>query len=164
MMKKVISDYELQITRAGAVIDTEQLPVMEANAVQMNQLFQNLLSNSLKFTTPDRKPQLSIRCNLMSEDQVAAHPELNITIKHFEISFSDNGIGFDQQYAEQIFMIFKRLHGQFEFPGSGIGLSLCRKIVMNHGGKIIASGIPGQGATFTIMLPEVQPGSENLSA
>lgn len=160
ILKKVLSDYELQISKSNVHIEREHLPVLEANVVQMNQLFQNLLSNCLKFITTDHQPQLKISCRKMTQQEVVAHPELNKAVKHFEITFSDNGIGFEQEYAEQIFMIFKRLHGQFEYPGSGIGLSLCRKIVLNHGGKITASGLHGQGATFTIMLPEVQPGSK----
>jgi signal transduction histidine kinase len=117
----------------------------------MNQLFSNLLSNSLKFA--NGKPEIKITCKTVAgcdlEKAEAADPG-----KHYsEISFSDNGIGFESQYSEKIFQVFQRLHSQASYPGTGIGLSIAEKVVENHKGFILASGEVGKGAVFTVYLP-----------
>src|SRR5690606_5634572 len=102
-------------------------------AFQMNQLFDNLIGNALKYHHPDRRPQIKIQCAKVTGEPVG-DPET----PYYRISVSDNGVGFDNAYAAQIFNLFHRLHGSSEYPGSGIGLTLCRKIAQNHHGYIEA--------------------------
>ncbi|GAA3754522.1 hypothetical protein GCM10022423_00360 [Flavobacterium ginsengiterrae] len=152
----VWNDFELAAEEKNAVITTDNLPVIMAAGLQMNQLFYNLISNSLKFTSPERTPRISIKTELVSRDYVAAHTNSNLEAARYHyIIFTDNGIGFEKHYGRQIFEIFNRLHQQSIYPGSGIGLALCRRIVMNHHGVIFADGEPDTGAAFHIFLPEV---------
>jgi light-regulated signal transduction histidine kinase (bacteriophytochrome) len=148
---QVVDDFELLIREKNAKIKIQQLPVIEANPLQINQLFSNLVSNALKFNTGDG-PVIDITATMLDMD--AQLPEgLNPSLSYCLIEFKDNGIGFDQQYAEQIFTIFQRLHTKHEYAGTGIGLALCRKIVLNHHGNITAHSENGEGATFRIILP-----------
>ena len=119
------------------------LPVIEADALQMRQLIQNLLSNALKYRRKEVPPVVQLSCTLTGGNDCT-------------ITVTDNGIGFNEQYAEKIFRMFERLHGRAEYEGAGIGLAICRKIVERHGGTIAASSIAGQGATFTVTLPVTQ--------
>ena len=105
----------------------------------MTQLFSNLISNALKYSSSDRSPLITIS-GYTRDQQV-------------DIEIRDNGIGFDQQYADHIFSIFQRLHHKTEYSGTGIGLAMCRRIAQNHQGNITATSEPGQGATFHITLP-----------
>ena len=116
----------------------------------MNQLFLNLLSNSLKFC--DTKPVISVQAVLLKPDD-AASKKFNFSEGCIKLCFQDNGIGFDQQYADKIFNIFQRLHDPKKYPGTGIGLALCKKIVEMHKGFIEVSSRPGQGTTVFIYLP-----------
>ena len=119
-------------------------------------LFYNLINNALKFSLHDTKPVITITCRILTDDELDSY---EITYKHIpycEIIFSDNGMGFNQEYSEQIFGLFKRLNHKLEFPGSGIGLSLCRKVVANHNGRIFAKSSENEGASFFIILPLVQ--------
>ena len=136
------NEFELLIGQKRAILDFQDLPTIQAIPLQMNQLFGNLLSNALKYTRPDVPPVISIHAR--REDG------------YYHIRISDNGIGFEQKHAQQIFHIFQRLHRKSEFSGTGIGLAICKKIVANHGGEIHATGNPGDGATFHISLP-IQP-------
>ena len=133
------NEFELLIEQKRATLDFQDLPTIQAIPLQMSQLFGNLLSNALKYTRPDEPAVISI--------QVAREGN------QYHIRISDNGIGFDQKHAEQIFHIFQRLHRKTEFSGTGIGLAICKKIVANHGGDIHATSSPSQGATFHITLP-----------
>ena len=108
----------------------------------MRQLMQNLISNSIKFRRNDTPPRVHITGHSGPNGQAT-------------ISVADNGVGFDPKYAERIFGVFERLHGRSEYPGTGIGLALCRKIVERHGGTMTAEGTEGEGATFTFTLPTV---------
>ena len=119
------------------------MPTIEADPLQMRQLFQNLLGNALKFRRPDVTPELRVEAQVV--DHIA------------QLTVHDNGIGFDEQYATRIFRAFERLHGARAYPGTGIGLALCRKIVERHHGTITATGEIDHGATFTIRLPVTQP-------
>ncbi len=113
---------------------------------------QNLLSNALKFTPPDRVPSVQISAlPRPSAHMQALYP--NASGDFLEVSVQDNGIGFEQKHVERIFNLFQRLHGRNEFAGTGIGLAVCKKVVDNHGGYLTASSQPGQGATFLIYLP-----------
>jgi PAS domain S-box-containing protein len=156
ILLRIKNDFELHISRKKAVINSDQLPVIEAVPLQMNQLFYNLISNSLKFSEKGRPPVIDISCRKLPADKITPHSEAYRHIPHYEIIFTDNGIGFEQEYAEQIFMIFQRLHEQYTYSGSGIGLALCRKIVNNHHGSICAKGQKEKGASFCIILPERQ--------
>lgn len=157
VLSEVKNDFELEIQKLGAVVRQDILPEIQAIPLQMNQLFHNLISNALKFTVPGRRPEIIIRSNKISPEKLAGEEELNKRLAYHEIVFSDNGIGFEQEYADQIFKIFQRLHEQNTYSGSGIGLALCKKIVLNHHGKIFAEGKEGEGAAFYIILPEKQP-------
>jgi light-regulated signal transduction histidine kinase (bacteriophytochrome) len=141
--REVLSDLETAVAEAGARVEVGALPVIDADALQMRQLFQNLLSNAIKY----RRPDLPSRVRLSAER--ADEPYCTITV-------SDNGIGFSQDHADRIFRMFERLHGRAEYDGSGIGLAICRKIVERHRGTIAAVSSAGQGATFTVTLPVSQ--------
>lgn len=149
---QVVDDFELLIREKNAKINIQQLPVIEANPLQINQLFSNLISNALKFN-PGDAPEIDITATLLEQDTTELPEGLNPSLSYCLIEFKDNGIGFDQQYAEQIFTIFQRLHTKHEYAGTGIGLALCRKIVLNHHGNISAHSENGEGATFRIILP-----------
>jgi signal transduction histidine kinase len=142
------------IRQKGAIITHDPLPELEAIPVQMNQLFYNLVSNSLKFSHPDLPLHLDISCRLLTTEDVKDVPGLQNGIHYYEITFSDNGIGFNPDYAAQIFGLFKRLNDKSSYSGSGIGLALCKKVVINHGGVITANGKMGLGAQFYIYLPK----------
>jgi PAS domain S-box-containing protein len=150
--KHVLTDFELLITQKKAVFDISDLPVIEAVHLQMNQLFNNLIGNSLKFTTPGVTPVISISSAELGREEIEKF-KLASGKQYIRISISDNGIGFDQQYGERIFEIFQRLNGANEYPGTGIGLALCKKIISNHKGTIHAESIPGKGASFHVILP-----------
>jgi signal transduction histidine kinase len=142
VISQVLVDLELSVQETGARLTVGLMPTIEADPLQMRQLFQNLLGNALKFRRPDVIPELRVEAEVI--DHVA----------HFTVS--DNGIGFDEQYATRIFRAFERLHGARVYPGTGIGLALCRKIVERHHGTISAAAEIGHGATFTVRLPVSQ--------
>lgn len=152
VVTSALEDFELFIEEKQAAIYKEQLPVIEGIAIQMNQLFNNLLSNALKFNVKGRKPEIHIRTNQLSPKEVSdrrLHPH---KIYH-RISVIDNGIGFRQENSGQIFDIFQRLHAKEDYHGTGIGLAMCRKICQNHNGDIYATSTPGEGAAFHVILP-----------
>jgi PAS domain S-box-containing protein len=153
--RHVLMDFELLIAQKKAVIEIDPLPVIEAVHLQMNQLINNLVGNSLKFTSPEISPVIKISSSGVSMEETAKF-HLLPDKEYMKLSFADNGIGFSQEYAEQVFEIFQRLNGNDEYPGTGIGLALCKKIVVNHKGVIHAESIPGKGATFHIILPVKQ--------
>ena len=153
ILQAVISDFELTIEEKQATVRIGRLPVIEAVALQMNQLFYNLLSNALKFTRPDIAPEIVIDTQVLTPEEVKQYisgPLLHRN--YYRISFSDNGIGFETKYAEQIFEVFKRLHGRHVYPGSGIGLALCKRIVMNHNGHVYVQSEENRGTAFYIIL------------
>ena len=145
------------IDQKGATVIAENLPDIKGIPLQMSQLFSNLISNALKFTQAGVPPVITITAAIITGAQWQGS-HLQPDTAYHKIEVRDNGIGFDKAYTEQIFNIFQRLHGKNEYAGTGIGLAMCKKIVMNHHGDIYASGTPGQGAVFTIALP-VQPES-----
>jgi len=140
------------IEEKNAVIQSVQLPVLNVISFQIQQLFVNLIGNALKYSKPDVPPLIKIDCEKLAGRD---YPDFitDTRKKYFKISISDNGMGFDQQYAEKIFILFHRLHHSTEYVGTGIGLSICKKIAENHNGFIIAEGKPGIGATFIVYLP-----------
>ena len=157
ILDAVLDDLEVMIAQSGAIITRERLPHIEAIPVQINQLFYNLVNNSLKFAKPDFPLHVDVSCKRVMGKEVIDVAGLKPTVDYYEIIFSDNGIGFSQQYARQIFELFKRLHDKAKYAGSGIGLSLCKKVVTNHGGVIEANGKEGVGAQFYIYLPAGAP-------
>jgi PAS domain S-box-containing protein len=157
IFEHIRNDLELLIAQKNALINQCALPVIEAIPLQMNQLFYNILSNSLKFSSEKEQPVISMSSRLLKTSEVKKYPELNPAVKYYEIIFKDNGIGFDQKYAEQIFVIFKRLNKPVAYEGSGLGLALCRRVVNNHQGKIYARGNENAGSSFHIVLPAIQP-------
>ncbi len=153
--KAVVSDFELSIREQNAVIVIGTMPRIEAVALQMNQLFYNLVSNALKFSSKDLPPRIEISSRPMMPEETRRHVSSpNPAWLYYDITVKDNGIGFDTKYAEQIFEVFKRLHGREIYPGSGIGLALCRRIAVNALGYLYAESVTGHGATFHIILPD----------
>ena len=122
----------------------------------MNQLFYNLLNNALKFTDPNRIPEISINLKVLTLEETKKFIPRNHDTIYYDISIQDNGIGFDEQFTDQIFEVFKRLHGKETYAGSGIGLALCRRIVINHEGIIHVESQIGKGSIFHIILPAKQ--------
>ena len=152
----VISDLEVRIMETEADLQLEALPVIEADPLQMRQLFQNLIGNALKFRNPSMKPVIKIYSKKLScIESNDAEGKLNEK-EFYQFFIKDNGIGFAEKYLERIFVIFQRLHGRDEYEGTGIGLAICKKIVERHGGNITANSIIGEGATFVITLPAKQ--------
>ena len=141
ILRGVLSDFEMLIEKDEARVETQKLPTIKGIKTQMTQLFQNLLSNGLKFKNPNIPTHISITCIELKEE--------------YQITISDNGIGFENTDAERVFTLFQRLNGRSEYEGTGIGLAICKKIVENHGGIITAKGIPNEGAIFTIYLPKM---------
>jgi two-component system, LuxR family, sensor kinase FixL len=154
VLEDVLVDLERQVAATGARVRVGPLPRLQADAVQMRQLFQNLVSNALKYGPPDGSPEISIAAEHLDRQgrTVTAGPAAEVV----RIRLSDNGIGFEPEYAERIFELFQRLHGREQYEGTGIGLGVCRRIVSRHGGTISAEGRPGHGATFTVTLPFTQ--------
>jgi len=157
VLSEVLVDFELTIREKGANVQVDTLPVIEAVPLQMNQLFFNLVGNALKFLVADRKPEIRINATLVDGQAIANYlPAATAGRPYYHIRVSDNGIGFEAKYAQQIFEVFKRLHGKDVYPGSGIGLALCRRIVDNHQGHIFATSEPDAGTTFHVILPVSQ--------
>ena len=142
VVNQAIRDLDFRIAETKAVVKSEELPAVRANKTQMLQLFQNLIGNALKFHRRDAPPQIMIQGRVLDKEFV-------------EISVQDNGIGFDEKYGDQIFKPFRKLHSAGEYEGSGIGLAICQKIVMHHGGKITAKSSPGKGSNFIFTLSQV---------
>jgi light-regulated signal transduction histidine kinase (bacteriophytochrome) len=153
VLRQVLSELEISIEETGAVIEYNDLPEVECQMSQMKQLFSNLVNNSIKFRKKEVKPHIVVSSSLLSNDAKISYG-LNPDSKYYEIAVKDNGIGFEDEYSAKVFQIFQRLNGKSEYPGSGIGLAICKKIVDHHNGIIVANGVPGEGAVFTIVLPE----------
>lgn len=149
VLRGVLSDLETRIEKCGGEVIVSPLPEIRADAMQMRQLFQNLVGNALKFRDADRAPRVEVSAETASEEQL---PEGGWCIR-----VRDNGIGLDSTETESIFEPFARLHARSRYEGTGIGLSICAKIVQRHGGSIRASGQPGEGSSFEIILPNAPP-------
>ena len=151
LMNEVLADMEIDIEKSAAQIQVDPLPEVWGIPSQMRQLFQNLISNGIKF----RKAGIVPRIHIYSQSN---------GLNHYRIIVQDNGIGFDSKYAEEIFTVFKRLHSYHEFEGSGVGLSICKKIIERHNGMIRAESIPGDGSKFIIDLPVIDTNSKPVDA
>ncbi len=153
VLKEVTADLELKIGETKATIESGPLPVITADPLQMRQLFLNLIGNALKFRRENVAPEIRVSCGKLTDEE-KTFAGLTPSRQYYKIQFSDNGIGFEQEYASRIFQMFQRLHGKTEYPGSGIGLAICKKIVDYHQGVIYAERLPEFGARFTVILPE----------
>ncbi len=142
----VLEDLETRIDETKGTVTINKLPVIQADPLQMRQLFQNLIGNALKFHRPEAAPDVTVNTKTITKGKV----------KFCEIRISDNGVGFDEKYLDRIFAVFQRLHDRNSYAGTGIGLAVCRKIVERHKGTITATSTPGKGSTFIITLPITQ--------
>jgi PAS domain S-box-containing protein len=150
VLENVKNDFELLIAEKNATITSDELPCINGIPLQLNQLFSNLINNSLKFSL--KEPVIKISCSTVAAGKILIEG-IKPYAEYFKLKFADNGIGFEPQNAERIFSIFQRLHAKEEYSGTGIGLAVCKKIVENHEGFIDAYSEAGQGAEFTIYLP-----------
>lgn len=161
LVEEVISDLEVLIQETGAEVRIGGLPIIDADPTQMRQLFQNLIGNALKYRRDGVSPVVEVEGRIEVPNQ--SRPDLPPKqVCHLRVS--DNGIGFEQEYAERIFGIFQRLHGRDVYEGTGVGLAICRKIAERHGGSIRAEGRPGQGATMIAMFPVTTSSTEDAES
>lgn len=153
LISEVLVDLEEEVRTKNAQISIDKFPLLSVNPGLMKPLFQNLLSNALKYSKKDTSPIITItnEINTLVNGRQSKEKE-----RYCRILIQDNGIGFDQKYAEEIFGMFKRLHHNTEFQGTGIGLALCKKIVEQHKGYISARSKVNEGSTFIISLPMQQ--------
>ncbi len=154
IVKRVLSTFELSVKETQATIRVSSLPTVSGDETQLEQVFQNLIGNALKFRKPDRKPEIIVRGSLIRVSALPAHvsPARNAD-KYVQVEIRDNGIGFEEKHLERIFQVFQRLHGKHEFAGTGIGLAICERVVTYHGGAITAASTVGEGSTFYVFLP-----------
>lgn len=153
VLNEVRNDLEVVISNKKAIINAHTLPIVNAIPFQMNQLFYNLLSNALKFAASDRPLVIDISSKLLSPEEIDVRQGLSKRLSYCEITIKDNGIGFNQVYANKIFEIFQRLNNRSEYEGTGIGLALCNKIMINHSGLIFAKSQENIGSEFYVVLP-----------
>ena len=145
-LRRAITNLKAAIEEAGAAITWDPLPKVKADDAQLAQLFQNLVGNALKFRS-------------------ASVPRIHVSASGKEVErefvVRDNGIGIEAQYFERIFMVFQRLHNKAEYPGTGIGLAICKKVVERHGGRILVESTPGEGSAFHFTLPREKEGGHD---
>ena len=156
ILRDIVSDFELRMEQKGAELKIGALPILEAVPLQMAQLFHNLIGNAIKFSREGIAPIVEISARQLSKDEIKKHASLNAGPAYFEITVADNGIGFSPRYRDQIFIIFQRLRRSRGHKGTGIGLSLVKKIIENHKGEIHAVSEEGEGAAFHVILPVEQ--------
>lgn len=152
LLENAQQDLAELITEENAIITSQKLPSIKIIPFQIQQLFSNLINNSIKYKAKNRAPEINIAYSKVKASEEPALLNAKRSFYH-KITISDNGIGFDNEYAENIFILFNRLHNKDEYSGTGIGLSICKKIVENHQGFIFGTGRPNQGAIFTVYLP-----------
>lgn len=153
IVNTVKEDLEILIREKHAQVHHASLPVVKGNTSEFRQLFQNLISNSLKFSKPGTPPVITIVSENAQVEEIERVPLHDPNKTYVAIRFTDNGIGFEKEYAEKIFVIFQRLHGKDNYEGTGIGLAICKKITEKYGGTIFAQSTVGKGSVFTIVLP-----------
>ena len=154
VLETVLSTMDLGIEETGARVTVEPLPTVAGDTTQLTQLFNNLLSNALKFQRAGSQPVIVVRYQLINATELPPSVQLSRPVSTYhQISVVDNGIGFEEKHADRIFQVFQRLHGKGEYAGTGIGLAICAKVAANHNGAITADSQPGQGATFSVYLP-----------
>lgn len=160
VMDEVLLDLKDEIIKKSASISVDKLPKISVNPGLIRPLFYNLISNALKYSKPQTAPEVRIRSEI--NNLFLSTNGIKEEQNYCRIIVDDNGIGFDQKYAEQIFGMFKRLHRQAEFEGTGIGLALCKKIVEEHNGFISALSKVNEGSSFIVTLPVKQVPKEAL--
>ena len=153
LIHTILQQLEESIDHRNIRIQLDTLPAIQAVPFQIEQLFTNLLSNAIKFSDPSKSSKIQIRYQHLSAGKDQSEG-LNENWAYHKIEVEDNGIGFDNDYRDRIFQVFQRLHGKDIFPGTGIGLAICKKIIDKHQGVIRASGKTGEGALFTIFIPD----------
>lgn len=156
LIKEAQTELEIEIEKNDAQVLADRLPVTWAIPSLLQQLFYNLISNAIKFRKKDIPPVVNIYAEKVKHSEANGAKPVTKGSGYYKITVADNGIGFDEKYADEIFMVFKRLHSYHEFEGSGVGLSLCKKIVEKHNGFIRTSSKIGEGSSFMIYLPEKQ--------
>ncbi|WP_247236831.1 PAS domain S-box protein [Telluribacter sp. SYSU D00476] len=165
VVKRVLSTLDWAVQEAEAQVSVEPLPTILGDASQLNQLFQNLLSNALKFRRLDGAdspstgsrvvPQIKVRSEqVLASDLPERVKPARAAGSYYRIDVIDNGVGFDEKYLDRIFQVFQRLHGKSQYAGTGIGLAICEKVAANHGGAITANSRPGQGSVFSVYFPD----------
>lgn len=155
LISEVVAELEVKVTETQAAVNIERLPNIPVIPGLMRQLFYNLISNAIKFRKKDLPPVINIYSERIEPSEKLFSQSINNGCGYYKIEVSDNGIGFDDKYADEIFMVFKRLHSYHEFEGTGMGLSICKKIIEKHNGFITANGKIGEGSVFTVGLPEM---------
>jgi signal transduction histidine kinase/CHASE3 domain sensor protein len=154
IMSEVLDDLDVQIKREGALIKMDNIPTFIGDRIQIKRLLQNLINNAIKFHKPEHKPIVGINSRFVKSSEIESELGISLPdVPYIRISVKDNGIGFEERYVERIFNIFQRLHGRLEFEGTGIGLAICRKIVMNHKGYITVHSKVNVGSEFIVVLP-----------
>jgi signal transduction histidine kinase len=151
ILEELISDLELLITEKNASIQIDKFPRMEVIPGQISQLFQNILSNSIKFSKKEVPPRIQIIVERTNRQEIEGHA--SDTGDYCRISVIDNGIGFNEMYKEKIFTMFQRLHSKEAFEGTGIGLAIVKKIIEKHHGIVSVRSREGEGTNFTFVLP-----------
>ncbi|GAB2537686.1 hypothetical protein GCM10027085_30380 [Spirosoma aerophilum] len=141
VLSEILEDQQMEIKSTGALVQVGPMPTLLAHRTDLKQVFQNLITNGLKYRRPGVAPSISIQ----AKDQGS----------QYQFSVSDNGIGIENQYYDRVFQIFQRLHGRNEYPGTGIGLATCKKVVEIYGGKIWLESKLGEGTTFFVTIPKV---------
>ena len=148
----ICHSFQEDLHKRGGRIEMETLPTVWGDGHQLNHLFHHLLANAMKFHSTLRPAHIQINCRSVSGNN--GPPDLNPTDTYYEISLTDNGIGFDEKYVDRIFQVFQRLHDRQLYSGTGVGLAICKRVVENHRGAITATSLPGEGATFRVYLPK----------
>jgi len=170
--REVLGDLEVRIEKSHARVEVGELPTIDADAIQIRQLMQNLIGNALKFQPQGATPLVKVQGRILVQPSARGNTafftrkqteggEVAVGEDFCELTVVDNGIGFDEKYLEKIFAVFTRLHGRQDYEGTGIGLAVCRRIVDRHGGTITACSKPGEGATFIVLLPVHQSQKPN---
>ncbi|WP_414548316.1 PAS domain-containing protein [Anabaena sp. CCY 0017] len=149
IIQEVLSDLEITIQQSNGRVEVGDLPTIKADPLQMRQLLQNLIGNSLKFHRPQIPPVVKVYSQMLQSQS----DQVSVVYDTCQITVEDDGIGFDQKYVDRIFNVFQRLHGRQEYPGTGVGLAICRKIIERHHGIITVESKPGEGAKFMVTLP-----------
>jgi len=160
--REVLNDLEGRIEQVKGRVEVGALPTIDAEALQMRQLLQNLIGNALKFRRPEAPPVVKVAAEIV--DSPSPEDGARVVKKLCRLTVSDNGIGFDEKYLDRIFNVFQRLHSRNEYEGTGMGLAIARKIAVFHHGDITAKSRPGSGATFIVTLPVTHPKEVNNNA
>lgn len=153
-IQEVLEDMEVTILEKGAHVHVQDLPKVMGDRRQLRQLFQNIIGNGLKYNKKGIPPHVNITAKRIQGSETEAEiPEERGSELFYLIEVTDNGIGFDSDDAERIFRLFQRLHGKAEYEGTGVGLAIVQQVVENHKGYVWADSMPGEGATFKVLLP-----------